>query len=240
MNSSAVLTQTIHLYGRQPRLLAEHLNRLAEGYRRLYRKEISWDEQVVAERIRKRLDEERYPKDRSVGVDLNLDSRGLLTLHPREECLYRGYVLRALRPDAVTIPFEVPFEGLPTRAAEETWRLAGTMAEQRGVRGVVRLDRAGVLREADGAMLFAVIGRTIYTSSEPTCVEGSLAVKAIRRAGYSLHVEPLTREDLTRIEEIFYADYRGITALNSCDGRLLMSTIAERVSLQLEAIVGKK
>lgn len=41
---------------------------------------------------------------------------------------------------------------------------------------------------------------------------------------------------LTGADEVFWLDYRGITALAHCDGRPLMSIIAERIAVALEGI----
>ena len=49
-----------------------------------------------------------------------------------------------------------------------------------------------------------------------------------------LRREALRRSDLPRIEELFYVDHRGITALAHCDGMPLMTLRAEQLAEALE------
>lgn len=234
-----MVEQTIHIRGREVRLLKEHLREAERGWSLLFGGQLRLDIVAVERQICALLDEGRYPLEGSSYVRLQVTADGSWSCSVEGESLYRGYVLRALRPDAVTIRFAHPFEGIQTTAARAVWQTARAMAEARKVRSVVRLDDEMTLREADGAPLFAVAGRTVYTSQEPQGVEGGLAREAIRRAGYPLEILKLKRDHLPRIEELFYVDFRGVTALKSCDGKLLLSAVAERVARQMESIFTK-
>lgn len=235
-----ILQQTIHVFDGKPRFLEEHLRELQRGWFTLLGENLQLDSQKVHGQIEELLIKERCPRGYSSYVRLAIDFRGGVHYSIEGESLYRGYVLRALRPDAVAIRFEVPFAGVATVAAHQTWQTALRIAEQRKVRSVVRMSEDTTLLEADGAPLFAVAARTIYSSRELHSVEGRLAMEAIRRAGYSLRIMALKRSHLPDIEELFYVDHRGVTALRSCDGKLMLSAVAERVAEQLEAIVRKK
>lgn len=234
-----MIEQTIHIYGRRARFLKEHLREAERGRKLLFGGQLQLDIEAVERQICTLLDEGRYPLEGSSYVRLQVAADGSWSCSVEGDSLYRGYVLRALRPDAVTIRFSLPFEGISTTAARAVWQTARAMAEARKVRSVVRLDEEMTLCEADGAPLFAVAGRTIYTSHELQGVEGALAREAIRRAGYPLEILKLKRDHLPRIEELFYVDYRGVTALKSCDGKLLLSAVAERVARQMESLVAK-
>ena len=59
-------------------------------------------------------------------------------------------------------------------------------------------------------------------------------------AGLELREEPFGCGELPRIDELFFADHRGITALARCDGQPLMSLIAERIALVMEGLFPKK
>lgn len=233
------LFQTLHVAGRRPRLLREHLAALARCRAELFGRGFDADPAGVEERIVELLDRGRYPADRSAYVRMELSADGQLALRADEPALYRGYVLRALHPTAVCLPFELPFGGNPTAAAELAWLTARCMAEARGVHLAVRTDSEGILREADGAPLFIVRGRELLTAAEPASAEAGLAAEAIRQAGYRLRIEPFHRAELSRADELFYADHRGITALERCDGRALMAVIAARVARVMEELGSK-
>ncbi len=237
---SPSIWQTIHVLGRRPRLLKEHLREMSRHCLGLYRVDFTPDLQAVEQAIVELLNRERYPQDRSVGVTLWAEPSGAWRVEALGEALYRGYVLRALRPEAQMLAFDLPFGGAPTAAARLTWQTARTIVAERKANAVVRLDAEGRLCEADGAPLYVAVGRTIYTSHEGSEVEAGLAAEAIRRAGYTLCVEPLPRTWLPKMEELFYVDYRGVTSLQSCDRKLLMSVMATRVAEAMESIFSKK
>ena len=87
----------------------------------------------------------------------------------------------------------------------------------------------------DNAPLFAVAGHTVLAAPGTKSVERELTVQAVRAAGLELREEPFGRRDLPHIDELFFADHRGITALARCDGQPLMTLIAERISSRLES-----
>ncbi|WP_064974497.1 aminotransferase class IV [Alistipes provencensis] len=114
-------------------------------------------------------------------------------------------------------------------------RYAPGAARLAGADIAVRCDREGILREADDAPLFAVTGHTVLAAPGAESVERALAVQAVRAAGLELREEPFGRGDLPQIDELFFADHRGITALARCDGQPLMTLVAERISSRLES-----
>lgn len=236
----AILQQMIHVCGREVRFLREHLGEVERAWFALFRSSLRLPAEAVEAEIRRLLEREHCSKEYSTYLRLEVDPEGQWCLQIEGDSLYRGYVLRALRPDAVAIRFELPFEGMPTTAAAQTWQTALCMARSRKVHSVVRLSEELTLMAADGVSLFAVAARTVYVSHEPRGVEGRLAREAIRRAGYSLEIMPLKRDHLPDIEELFYVDHRGVTALGSCDGKPMMAAVAARVAEQMEAIVRKK
>ena len=100
----------------------------------------------------------------------------------------------------------------------------------------MRCDSAGILRSADDAPLFGIGGHTVLTAPGPASVERELAVRAILAAGLELREEPFGRADLPYLDELFFADHRGITSLSRCDGRPLMTLVAERVAEAMEPV----
>ena len=74
----------------------------------------------------------------------------------------------------------------------------------------------------------------------PAGVERTLAVRAVRAAGLELRETAFGRRELPQIEELFWVDHRGVTALSRCDGQPLMSLFAERVAEAMESLFPKK
>ncbi|MCM1151386.1 MAG: branched-chain amino acid aminotransferase, partial [Alistipes senegalensis] len=101
---------------------------------------------------------------------------------------------------------------------------------------VIRCDREGFCRTADDAPLFGVRNREVFASLAPPSVERELALRAIRAAGLTLRDELLDRSSLPRMEELFFVDHRGVTALGHCEGVPYMSLIAERVAIAMEGM----
>lgn len=231
---SPFLYQIVHVAGRSPRYLSRHLEQLLDDAQRLYGRRWPLDVRQIEGEILSRLDAENYPKDRSTALRLELTPEGELRYHFVGDPLYWGYVLRVLRPVGYLRSFTLPWEGLCSSAERAAWRLAESTIP-RGV--VIRCNEQGEILEADGAPLFALYGRTIYTSREPRGVYGELAREAIRRAGYSLRIEPVAVEHLSLLDELFYLDHRGVTSLERYEGgKLLMTAVAKRIAEEMERL----
>lgn len=104
----------------------------------------------------------------------------------------------------------------------------------------MRCDSAGILRSADDAPLLAIAGRTVLTVPGPASVERRLAMLAVRAAGLELREEAFGRADLPSLDELFFADHRGVTSLSRCDGLPLMTFVAERIAEAMEGLFPKK
>ena len=153
--------------------------------------------------------------------------------------LYRGYDLRSLMPDAVTLQYDMPFPEAPTSAREAAAGLARQQARLHGASVAVRCDGDGIVRTADNAPLFAVRGKTAFVSPAEACVEQELGLRAVEAAGLELEERPVMRDELPRFDELFYVDHRGVTALAHCDGHPCMAILAERVAQSLGGLFPK-
>lgn len=188
------------------------------------------------------------PADRSArGADGACGLRPLAVRADRRSCigdpafrlesagisLYRGYDLRSLMPDAVTLQYDMPFPEAPTSAREAAAGLARQQARLHGASVAVRCDGDGIVRTADNAPLFAVPGKTAFVSPAEACVEQELGLRAVEAAGLELEERPVMRDELPRFDELFYVDHRGVTALAHCDGHPCMAILAERVAQSL-------
>lgn len=232
------LYQTIHLCDGRPRLLEAHAARLAEAARLLFGCRYAPDLRRLEERVAAAAKAERYPQSVSAFVRLEVTADGEERLRPDGPSYYHGYALRSLRPDACAVCYELPFGDLPTSAREAAAELARRQAAQAGAETAIRCDREGICRTADEAPLFAVRGQTLFTAPATPSVERDLALRAIRAAKLELHEEPLVREMLAHMDELFYVDHRGVTALAHCEGTPYMALIAERVAKAMEKLFG--
>ena len=147
--------------------------------------------------------------------------------------LYRGYDLRSLMPEAVTLQYEPPLFDAPTSAREAAVELARQYAGLQGASVAVRCDRNGTLMAADEAALFAI---RVYAPPGEASIGRSLAVRSIRAAGLELAEAPVGRDDLPRMDELFFIDHRGVTALSRCDGQPYMAIFAERIAGALRGL----
>lgn len=232
------LYQTVHLARGRARNAEAHAARLDAASRELFGR--GYAPARLAARIEALAAAERYPTGVSGFVRIELGADGEERLTPAGVSLYDGYALRSLQPEAVTLRYDLPLTEAPTSAREAAAQLARRMAEHAGADVAVRCDREGILREADDAPLFAVARHTVLAAPGTQSVERELAVRAVRAAGLELREEPFGCGELPRIDELFFADHRGITALARCDGQPLMSLIAERIALVMEGLFPKK
>lgn len=239
--SGIYLYQILHLTaGRDVRNLEAHIAVLDAASRRLFGRPYVPGAEALARRITALAVAERYPTQVSGFVRLELGPEGEERLSPAGTSLYRGYAFRSLTPSAATLTYEIPFSEAPTSVHEAAALWAHHEAVRRGADIAVRCDRTGVFREADNAPLCGVVGHTVRIAPGLASVERRLAAEAVRAAGLELREEPFGRDDLPHLDEMFYVDHRGVTALSHCDGQPLMAMLAERVARALEGLFTKK
>ncbi len=234
------LYQTVHIARGRARNAEAHAALLDAASRTLFGRRYTPGAARLAARIEALAAAERYPTEVSGFVRIELGADGEERLVPAGVSLYDGYAFRSLQPDAATLRYDLPLTAAPTSAREAAAQLARRLAERAGADIAVRCDREGVLREADDAPLFAVAGHTVLAAPGTESVERELAVRAVLAAGLELREEPFGCGDLPRIDELFFADHRGITALAHCDGQPLMTLIAERIAAGMERLFPKK
>lgn len=233
-STEAYLYQTIHTLGHEGRHLEEHAALLEEASRRWFGHSRMLTAETLRREIADLLRTARYPTALSSFVRLHLYASGRHELFPSGISLYSGYAFRSVLPAAVTLCYDLPFDEAPLSLREHAAMAARRQAELEGAQSFVRTDSRGLVRSCDDAPLFAVKGKHIFSPDSGRSVEFSTAAEAIGRRGYTLHIQPIGKELLPLFEELFYFDHRGITALRSCDGRVLMHVVAEQVAGMLE------
>ena len=253
------LYQTLHLLHGRVRLLDRHAALLDRCARELFGRRYAPDLLGLERRVLDTAAAQRYPSDLSTFVRLELTADGSERLVPAGVSYYEGYALRSVRPDGVTIACDPPLNGYPTCVREAAAVAARRMAECAGGRVAVQCGADGTYRTVEGAPLAAVQGYTVRLAPEgvpyavapvpmqiegvsvrghrfepPRSVEYGLLADAVREAGLTLCEEPFGPDEMAAMDEVFWLDYRGVTALAHCDGRLLMSIIAERIARTVE------
>lgn len=230
------LYQTVHVANFRPRMVEKHAALLTQGARELFGCAYTPRIGELEERIAALARAERFPRAVSGFVRIELTAEGRERLLPAGSSLYAGYALRSLMPEACVVEYEIPFGPAFTSAHEAMALLARRQAEAAGADTAIRCDRRGVCYAVDEAPLFAVCGKRILTAPAPQSVERDLACRAIRRAGLEVAEEPVVRDDLARLDELFFVDHRGVTALSRCEGVPYMSLLAERVANAMEKL----
>ena len=231
--------QIIHLAGGRARNLAAHTALLDAASRELFGRGYAPDLPRLAERLAAVAAAERYPRAVSGFVRIELTEAGDERLTPAGVSLYDGYALRSVTPDAVTVRYDLPVTEAPTTAREAVEQLAAAAARRRGARVAVRTDADGTLRTAENAPLFGILGKRLIPGPEFPAVERDLVLRAAPQAGLKVSAERLDIGLLPRLDELFYADHRGLTALGHCDGLPFMSLLAERIAEEMEALFPK-
>ena len=120
---------------------------------------------------------------------------------------------------------------------EEVRAAAGDLAAALGDMSDTLAEIARILwNGGDEAALFAIRGRRVYAPPGEASIGRSLAVRSIRAAGLELAASPVGRDDLPRMDELFFIDHRGVTALSRCDGQPYMAIFAERIAGALRGL----
>ncbi len=255
------LYQTLHLFHGRVRMLERHVALLDRCVRELFGRRYLPDLPRLERQVLTLAAEHRYPDDLSSFVRIELTADGAARLLPMGVSYYDGYALRSVRPEGVGIAYDPPLNGYPTCAREAAAAAARRMAECAGGRVAVQIGPDGAYHTIEGASMAVVQGYTVRLAPEsipyeippgsfgpegkplhghrfdpPRSVEYELLARAVQAAGLTLREEPFGPEIRTSIDEMFWLDHRGITALSHFDGRPLMSIIAERVADALEGL----
>ena len=214
--------------------LAAHAAVAAAAAHRIFGIDFRPDLRLTDSLCRQMLLRNRYPQELSACVLMQLCADG--TAHYRCDGIFahNGLTFNPVRPEAVSFCYDIPFGDSPTSVRLAAHTAAMAAARRQGMRAVVRCNAAGELATACDAPVFAVFGRRIVTPPAEPSVERDRAVTAAVRAGYELSESIVERAMLTRADELFYSDCRGITALARCDGRTYADIIARSVAARLE------
>ncbi len=232
--------QDMRVRNRRPLHVAAHIALLCRTFERVYGRRVVLSPAMVAAWCAEMLARNRYPSTGSCRVTALLipSERGAdLVLVGGEILLDEGYSVRPVRPSASVDCYDIGFGELPTSVAFEAAETALLRARNRalaqGSHVVLRADDEGVILSAGTAPLFAVEGRTIITTplayGAPDTVERQLTLDAIARAQIALREDVVSADTLDRYDELFFADYRGLTSIEQLGSTNYMSLVVDRI-----------
>ena len=146
------LYQTVHILGGRSLHLPAHLAVLDRWSRELFGRPAGLRQQPLARQI-EALAAQTAPADcdlsQFVRIVVPASGDPAFRLESAGISLYRGYDLRSLMPDAVTLQYDMPFPEAPTSAREAAAGLARQQARLHGASVAVRCDGDGIVRTAD-------------------------------------------------------------------------------------------
>ena len=225
--------QYIHVRRVQLPELPAHIAAAADTARKIFGTEFRPDVRETDSLCRRMLLQNRYPENLSSCIEMRLYASGDVVYRCGEIFTHDGLTFRPVRPEAVSLCYDIPFGDGPTSARRAAHAMAMNEARRKGFREVVRCSSSGLAATAGDAPLFAVFGRRIVTPPAAPSVERDRVVLAAAKAGYRLSEEVVARESLRFADELFYSDCRGITALFGCDGRTYTDIIARAIAAQM-------
>jgi len=228
--------QNVHTLGGECRRMRRHIEVLAAAAEQMFGVDPDLDAAEAGRAARRLAEACRLTRNMTVRLVVKVYPSGDVTMEYDEPSIYRGYVLRSLRPEAVCVNMTPPLWQFPTSAAAETRALADATAVARGFHTAVLTDAAGILVSECVQPIFVVRGYTLFTppSAFPS-VERETAEQAARDASFSVVCRQLARDDLASADEVLTVNYQGVTSLARIGRRIYMSVIAEKLAERMEA-----
>lgn len=169
----------------------------------------------------------------STHVELRLYFDGEISILMGEKSIYEGYTLRCFNPFATIQRYNNPMGDYPTSARKAAAELALYKSKLEGADAAIRCGEDGVVYSCYDSPLFGVKGSKIFSSPSLSSVERSIAVYAIQRCGYDFIESPITKEQLSKFDELFWVDAYGVTAIAQCENRRYTSIVSDKIAQQL-------
>lgn len=233
------LYQIVHTLGGAIYHLEEHLKVLFEGYYEIYGTGVKMSQATVQEQITTLLERSRCPKDVSLFIRCELTRSGQIKVSEHERSLYRGYSLRCISPRAAIIEFHMPYIEFPTSVRDEMIEFANAQALRKGGDVALRAHN-GVIDLINGAQIFAVTPQGLITAADSFTPEHRLAKLAARELEINVIERPIRIGEMPLIDELFYVDHYGVTAIRTCAMQSFMSITASALATRLAALMAER
>lgn len=227
------LYQIVHLYGGHARMLKEHVARLHVASCELFGRAYRPDLQQLEKRLLAEVERARYADTVSSFVRIELFDSGEELIYGVGASLYAGYALRSVRPEVMSLQYDLPFETMSV-ASLSTHAVAQCLAREKGFDEAVRVDRDGVVRSLGEGSVFGyrdgvlVAPTTLHTATDVAVWE------AARAARMPAVQHPIRLQELSLYDELFAADHRGLTSIQKFDAKPLPAIRVERLAEELE------
>ena len=210
--------------------LEEHLELINYGFELLYGTPTALTIEQVNKDCEKLLKKGGYQENATHILELRYDRYQNYSLRVLETSLYKHFSVRAVRPKAHIFNIANLEINLPTSAAITANELLCTMARRYDCDIPLCIDDYGVLSSIDGASPIIARGREIVISQTIPSVELEMAYQALsNQTKYKITTSPISIEEATHADELFYIDYRGITAVGSLSDSFYSDNIAHTV-----------
>lgn len=227
------LYQIVHIYQGRARMLKEHVARLHLASCDLFGRAYRPDVKQLEQRLLAEVERERYPDAVSSFVRIELFDTGEENTFGVGTSLYAGYALRSVRPVALSVPYDLPYETMSV-ASLAAHAVAQSLARERGADEAIRVDREGVLRSLGEGSVYGfregvlVAPKRLHTATDVALWE------AVRAARIPAVQHPIRQAELSLYDELFAVDHRGLTSLSKLDEKPLPAIRVERVAEELE------
>lgn len=225
--------QQVRTVGRHGLNTGRHFEILDRASREVLGFGVRSDAGSLDTQISKLLEDNGYPSDGLSFVTLRQYQSGQLLVAANPIFPYRERKLRIVYPQAGIADYELPFTEQPTSMSESATAIALRELQRKDsrIKTVIRRNTAGEILSADGAPLFIIEGRQVVSPLRTTdSVEFETAAAAAMRAGLTFATDVVDTERLLNADELFFADYRGLTAVSTCEGHLYIHLLTERLS----------
>ena len=231
------LYQNIHTLDYEPWHLKHHIDILNLSAEKLFGNEATLSELKIRGEIELLLDRSRLTRNVSICVVLRLYSTGDYSLHVGQVGIYRGYVMRSLRPVAICLKMGATLSNYPTSALKASHDLAHQIASAKDCHEAIMIDEAGFVVE-DPLRPVAIINQYTLTMPSPELcsVECLLMERAAEKHGLKVAYSRITQEQIEQADEVLMMTHQGITSVERIGQKYYYSTLADKIASNLESV----
>ncbi len=231
--SQLTIYQILHTLDSKVLHLDEHLKILFESYYELFGGYLKIDRRQLNSQIEAVMCAARCPSTVSLFLSLRVGSDAKIEVQVLSRSLYQGYSLRCLAPRVAPIEFAMPNIEIASSAREELIRFANSRAKAAGADLALR-SYAGVVDLIEGAQIFGIIDSRAITAKESFAPEHALAKAKLVELGYQLDERAIELSEVNLLDELFFVDHYGVTAIRSCATKSFMSITAAALAAAME------
>ena len=228
----AYIYEHIRTQGFEPLHFEEHYARLDTLARKLFLAPLAIEREELQRRIGECLRMGGYSSHTTNAVYVRYYATGKVEIEA-VEMLYNSFSLRALRPHGYICSLSGGLLLEHTSAKEAMLELNHAISSiaKQGV--PIWVNAANEVLAIDGSSVIAIFENEIRFSSVGTGVEFEHAYNIAKNMRRIISREAISIEDLPKVKELLFIDYRGITALEEFGGHRYMDITAEKIAAKI-------